>query len=154
MFNKMGQMRQKMIEQAERIQNKQPIKTDVNLGYNQLKSKSTQLQILANELSLTIEQKEQILSSLRITNTYLGKRVIALEQLINMKPGQTIENQDDLIRKAIGIDYKFENDAPIDDDIDNISDNNTPTNNNNNNTSNNIDNNETKIDNDNVNESI
>lgn len=67
----------------------------------QLNVQCEELQGLANELSSTIEQKEVILDSLRFANTYLGKRVIALEKLMKMQPGQEITNQDELIREAI-----------------------------------------------------
>lgn len=67
----------------------------------QLNVQCEELQGLANELSSTIEQKEVILDSLRFANTYLGKRVIALEKLMEMPAGQEITNQDELIRMAI-----------------------------------------------------
>jgi len=67
----------------------------------QLSTQCDELQALANELSSTIEQKEVILESLRFANTYLGKRVIAIEKLSKMQPGQLILNQDQLIRDAI-----------------------------------------------------
>merc|ERR1711951_135146 len=67
----------------------------------QLNVQCEELQGLANELSSTIEQKEVILDSLRFANTYLGKRVIALEKLMKMQPGQEITNQDELIREVI-----------------------------------------------------
>merc|ERR1712129_108957 len=67
----------------------------------QLNMQCTELQGIANELSSTIEQKEVILESLRFANTYLGKRVIALEKLMKMKPGKEIKNQEELIRNAL-----------------------------------------------------
>ena len=69
----------------------------------QLYTQCDELQSIANELSSTIEQKEVILESLRFANTYLGKRVIALEKLMKMQPGSKIDNQDALIRDAMNI---------------------------------------------------
>eukprot|EP01084_Bolivina_argentea_P313470 542852_1 len=74
----------------------------------QLNSQCAELQGLANELSSTIEGKEVILDSLRFANTYLGKRVIALELLMKMDPGTEIKNQDELIRDALHICYAEE----------------------------------------------
>lgn len=84
----------------------------------QLNTQCEELQSIANELSSTIEQKEVILESLRFANTYLGKRVIALEKLMKMQPGSKIDNQDALIRDAINIqpddqDEEKENERPL-----------------------------------------
>merc|ERR1711971_1894 len=67
----------------------------------QLNAQCEELQSLANELSSTIETKEVILDSLRFANTFLGKRVIALECLNQMSPGQVIENVDELVMSVV-----------------------------------------------------
>jgi len=85
------------------------------------------LQSLANDLSMTIEQKEEILNSLRFANSFLGKRVIALEKLLQIQPGSPIENEAKLVAQAIDIEHdllKKTNQSQLDNNDDNNNNNN------------------------------